>query len=375
MAARCVITDGIVAEIINHLLQHTGIAHHTGRFPTRHQCDFCFFCLQIQTIGSCSGNMRQVDFFQVGRRIGFIHLGQANDIADQCDQTCRFGMDTSAEGLHIFGTAHAVFQHLGIARNGGQRCFQLMRYIGCELFALLFILPFTQLIFLQTVGERFQLGIGDIFINILQIAAHTDDGRDQLTGQQIGEQNGNQQNNDDHHSDDGDGLVIHVPHGIHSLGNTQDVAVRQPYSRIVGINTHGGRMTGTLRRTVFDGVHDLPTGGVVLHQQRITLAFKKDFSVGGDQGQTILLALIGTKVDLSVLLFIGHGNDIDDLLYIGFRLGIKGRTEKEQDNCSCQRHTHNTHEEETHIDLVFHGSSVHCEASPTRSYNQHCGLS
>ena len=87
--------------------------------------------------------------------------------------------------------------------------------------------------------------------------------RDAETGEIVGEV-----------TEHGEELVL-LKGGRGGLGNTQDIAVGQTDGGIIGVDFHGGGMTGALCRTVTDGIHNLLSGGMILHQQRVSLTNTK----------------------------------------------------------------------------------------------------
>ena len=134
-AAVAIILDRVVAEVENGL-----------RHKPPHAADVRFFAVDAQRhMLRCGRTFQrgcrlladgvQLKLF-IRKLAALVELRKADDIIDQCDKARRLGADMPDEARHILLLHKAVFDQLGAAHDGLERCFQLVRHIRREFAAV-----------------------------------------------------------------------------------------------------------------------------------------------------------------------------------------------------------------------------------------------
>ena len=148
MAARAVVADGIVAQILRKLAQLVAATAHGGGPDVVLQRYIGPAGVHRHVLGRLLDQRGQIHRGKLGHGLtavaglGAVQLAQLQNIADQRDHALRLFMDARRKGGHIGGLSHAGLNQLGVAGNAGQRSLQLVADVGGKLPAhRLVILP------------------------------------------------------------------------------------------------------------------------------------------------------------------------------------------------------------------------------------------
>ena len=133
--AVAVILDGVVAEVIDDLVDQAANAGNDGRLARDADRDAARGRGVVQILRRLLRHGEQVDRF---RRHGgaLVELGQADDVVDERDEARGLGVNVADEARQIVGLDHAVFNQLGAADDALQRRFEFVRDICRELPAI-----------------------------------------------------------------------------------------------------------------------------------------------------------------------------------------------------------------------------------------------
>ena len=136
-AAVAVVLDGIIAEVIDHLMQH--LPHPTNRLliTRKVQGDLLLVCHRHQALQHFVAKCVKVNAFPL-HFAALLHPGEIHNVLHQIGQTDALFLNVPAKLPHLVLRHKALAHKLGEAGDGGQRRFQLMGYIGGELPAQLF---------------------------------------------------------------------------------------------------------------------------------------------------------------------------------------------------------------------------------------------
>ena len=132
-AAGLVVLDGVVAQVVKDLLHDLiDSPEGLGLAGDRHRHLPPAGGL-FQIGAGLPAQLQQVDVLGLLMDLLVLQPGQADDVVHQHDEALGLPIDGAGEPGHILLLHQAVLDQLGIARNGGQRGFQLMGYVGGEL--------------------------------------------------------------------------------------------------------------------------------------------------------------------------------------------------------------------------------------------------
>ena len=112
-------------------------------------------------------------------------------------------------------------------------------------------------------GDEFP--VGNVFLNVLKIIRHFQNGLDKTAGQQPGNQRCGTHHQDAAQDDGRQGRVVDRPDGLRILGHTQDIAAGQQHGVIVGLVPHGLGIAAVTAYTLPHGLLDLRAGQMVFH--------------------------------------------------------------------------------------------------------------
>ena len=136
-AAWNIVLDGIVAEIINDLLEHSSNTHNSKTCTGHIDPHIHFSCASVENFLYILRQSQHIHFFS-GQLHTFIQLRKSDDIFNQIHQTGSFLADMTYKTRGIFWFHHAAFQQFGAADNTLQRCLQFVGHICRKLAAHLF---------------------------------------------------------------------------------------------------------------------------------------------------------------------------------------------------------------------------------------------
>ena len=135
-AALDIVLDGVVAEVIDDLVQKPPHAAHPRALALHGDRHVFLPGGSLHIVRRLLRKREQVDRF-TRHLVAFVELGEADDIADQRDEALRLLADVADEAGHILLLHHAVFQQLRAADDALQRRFELVRHIRREFAAIL----------------------------------------------------------------------------------------------------------------------------------------------------------------------------------------------------------------------------------------------
>ena len=194
-----------------------------------------------------------------------VQVRQLQDIVHQLDHPAGFYMDLPAKLGHIGGFGNAGLNELRIAGNTGQRSFQLVADIGREILPhFLVVLP-QQPVRVDALSKGDEFPVGNVFLNVLKVIRHFQNGLDKTAGQQPGNQRCGTHHQDAAQDDGGQGRVVNRPDGLRILGHTQDIAAGLQHGVIVGLVPHGLGIAAVTAYTLPHGLLDLRAGQMVFH--------------------------------------------------------------------------------------------------------------
>ena len=99
-------------------------------------------------------------------------------------------------------------------------------------------------VLLDGVGQRFQLGVGHVGFDVIQMLGHAGDGPHQAAGQPPGQQRPQRQHHQHAAQQPGQRLGVGRPQVVGLVGQAQDVAVGQAQGIVVGLVPHRGTAAG-----------------------------------------------------------------------------------------------------------------------------------
>ena len=126
-----VVLDGVVAEVIDDLIDQAADAGQDGRLPRDTDRHVARGRGVVQVLRRLLRHGEQVDRLR-RHGVALVELGQADDIVDERDEARGLGVDMADEARQILGLDHAVFDQLGAADDALQRRFQLVGHVGRE---------------------------------------------------------------------------------------------------------------------------------------------------------------------------------------------------------------------------------------------------
>ena len=134
MAAVSVIGNGVVTEVVDHLLQHLGHTPDRHRSALQVHGDVLFLRHGAQLLPDAAGQstyrstgLRSSSTFSSSRRESLMMSRH------QVDEALGLPADVAGKVADVLRLHHAVFQDLRRAQDGGQRRLELMGDVGGEL--------------------------------------------------------------------------------------------------------------------------------------------------------------------------------------------------------------------------------------------------
>ena len=137
-AALPIVLDGVVQEVVDHLLQDLLVAQDQEALAGGRKRHIPRLSLWLKPFDHRLGK-RQKIHFRLFRDPGFfIQARKPHHVLDQRDEPGGLVVDAGREVAHVLWPGGAVFHDLGVAGDGGQRGFQLVGDVGGELPAAFF---------------------------------------------------------------------------------------------------------------------------------------------------------------------------------------------------------------------------------------------
>ena len=131
-----VVADGVVAQVLAELFQQAGGALNLGALAPEIQGDVGPTGVHLQALGALPRDDRQVHRLHHGGIVGAargVQMGQLDDVVHQPQHPAGLAVDLLPEGGHVLGPGQPGLDHLGVARNAGQRRLELVAHVGREL--------------------------------------------------------------------------------------------------------------------------------------------------------------------------------------------------------------------------------------------------
>ena len=132
-ASGMVILDGVVHQIEHNGADQLGDSLDFFRAALQGQLHLGKFRCRSQLRHLFPGGSIQIHRLPLHIRRPLVQAGQPENVLHQPDQPLGFGVDLLREADHVLPGHHSGFHQLGIAGNGMQGGFQLVRNIGGEL--------------------------------------------------------------------------------------------------------------------------------------------------------------------------------------------------------------------------------------------------
>ena len=132
-SAGTVVLDGVVAEVVDHLMQQLPDAHDLPALSLQGEMHVLPGGDGAQTVQHVPGDCVQIHRLLFRQAGVFVQLGELQNILDQGDQTLGLPVDVGGELPHLVRRDAALGHQLGKAGDGGQGRFQLVRDVGGEL--------------------------------------------------------------------------------------------------------------------------------------------------------------------------------------------------------------------------------------------------
>ena len=286
LAAGSIVADGVVAQVLAQLIQLIPVAKHSGTLAQIGQGDEGALCVQLLAFHTFLGHVQQIDRFHVGLCMGLadaVQVRQLQDVVHQLDHPAGFYMDLPAKLGHICGFGNAGLNELRIAGNTGQGRFQLVADVCREILPHLLVVFPQQPIRVDALSKGDEFPVGNVFLNVLKVIRHFQNGLDKTAGQQPGNQRCGTHHQDAAQDDGRQGRVVDRPDGLRILGHTQDIAAGQQHGVIVGLVPHGLGIAAVTAYTLPHGLLDLRAGQVIFHLL-VSGGFKHHTAICCDQG-------------------------------------------------------------------------------------------
>ena len=233
-----VVFDGIVAEIVDHLVDQVGgsrdadglvrssglsvrpgLSLHMDRHPALPGGRFKCLC-------GIPGGLQEVNFLNLSRDSSLVQFGQADDVVDQSDHPLALPVDISRELDHFFLIAQAALHQFRESADRGQRGLELVGDIGGKLpahaFSLLRLLFDRPPLVLQSFQEGIQLRVDVRVGEVIQI--HSVDRQGDRVGNAEGRDGRDDKDQEDPAQDRRD-RQQGLPDGPHGPRQAEDRAV------------------------------------------------------------------------------------------------------------------------------------------------------
>ena len=272
MAARAVVADGVVAQILRQLAQLVAAAAHGGGSGVVLQRHVGPAGVDRHVLGRLLDQRGQVHGGHLGHRLaaaaglGAVQLAQLQNVADQRDHPLRLLVDARGEGRHVGGLCHAGLDQLGIAGDACQRGFQLVADVGRELAAHRLVVLAQLAVRLDRPRQRDQFFIGHIGLDGVQMLGQMVDGLHHAAGQPPAEQRGSAQNQHDCAAQQRQRVGAQAPDVGHVLAHAQHLRALgrvDAHGVIVGLGLHRRALAGDAGRAVGHGLPELRAVRVV----------------------------------------------------------------------------------------------------------------
>ena len=253
MAARAVVADGIVAQILRQFAQLVAAAAHGGGSGIVLQRHVGPAGVDRHVLGRLLDQRGQIHRGHLSHRLaavaglGAVQLTQLQNVADQRDHPLCLLVDARGEGRHVGGLCHAGLDQLGIAGNARQRGFQLVADVGRELAAHRLVVLAQLAVRLDRPRQRDQFLIRHIGLNRVQMLGQMVDRLHHAAGQPPAEQRGSKQNQHDCAAQQRQGVGAQAPDVRDVLAHAQHLcALRQ-------VDAHGVVVRLQLQRLALAG--------------------------------------------------------------------------------------------------------------------------
>ena len=366
LAAGTIVADGVVAQVLAQLIQLVPVAKHSCALAQIGQGDEGALCVQLLAFHTILGYVQQIDHFHVGLGMGLadaVQVRQLQDIVHQLDHPAGFYMNFPTKLGHIGGFGNAGFNELRIAGNTGQRRFQFVADVGREILPHLLVVFPQQPVRVDALGKGDELPVGNVFLNVLEVIRHFQNGLDKTAGQQPGNQRCGTHHQNAAQDDGGQGRVVDRPDGLRILGYTQDIAAGQQHGVIVGLVSHGLGIAAVTAYTLPHGLLDLRAGQVVFHLL-VSGGFEHHTAICRDQGNAQVSVDEHGELIRRGKLLVSGGNQIGLMLQRGPCLFPERFVKNEETEHGGADQTDEAHEKQPVTDFFFHALRFH-SSSPS----------
>ena len=294
-------------------------------------------------------------------------MGQLDDVVHQSQHPAGLAVDLLPEGGHVLGAGEAGLDHLGVARDAGQRGLELMADVGGELLAHLFVALPHGAVGVDGVGKGDQLPVGDVLLDVVEVVGHPQHGPDQAPGQKAGQQRRAAHDDKAADQDGGQGLVVEGPDGLGVLAGAQDVAVVQQHRVVIGLVAGGGRVPDVLALAGGKRLLDLGAGEVVFHLGLLVGVggLIEDLPAGGDQCHPDAVRVQGLEA-VRVVAVLGG----DEGGFVFQRTpGLLGKSLVKDEDADRHRHhqAEKSHQVQPAADGLLHAAGPHSSAPSSLS--------
>ena len=121
-----VVFDGIVTEVIDHLIQDLGVALNHGALQLEVKGDAPLFRGAVQAVHNRLCYLGKVDLGLLQACGALIQLGEPDDIPHQHNKALGLVVNIACKVRNVLTFYHAVLHQLREAGNGGEGGFQLV---------------------------------------------------------------------------------------------------------------------------------------------------------------------------------------------------------------------------------------------------------
>ena len=238
-----------------------------------------------------------------------------------------------------------------------------MADIGREILPHLLVVFPQQAIRVDALSKGDEFPVGNVFLNVLKVIRHFQNGLDKTAGQQPGNQRCGTHHQDAAQDDGGQGRVVNRPDGLRILGHTQDIAAGQQHGVIVGLVPHGLGIAAVTAYTLPHGLLDLRAGQVIFHLL-VSGGFEHHTAICRNQGNAqVSVDEHGELIRRGKLLVSGR-NQISLMLQRGPRLFPERFVKDEETEHGGADQTDEAHEKQPVTDFFFHALRFH-SSSPS----------
>ena len=142
LAAGAVVLDGVVAQVVHHLLHHRGQALDGPVVPGQRQLHLVLPGGGLEAVLHGAGQVQQIDLLPLQAAAPLVQPGQVENVLHQADEPLALLVDVGGEAPDVLLLHQTVLHDLGHAGDGGEGGLQLVGHVGGELPAhLLRLLP------------------------------------------------------------------------------------------------------------------------------------------------------------------------------------------------------------------------------------------